>query len=235
MMPAAVVSRGFAPDATLPPVSDYDVWYDANDPRRLLVDGSNGLAAWMDRGASQAHAVQQTAASRATYGVRSWEGKNAPDFDGGDAYGTTYTESARPHSGIAAVHLDNVTGTNRFVYSGLGGNNRIGLFVTQTTGILGTNFANIANHNSAFTVTTGVPHVIGHSLGASAILHQYDANQASTGGSDTSAAGALAIGQFSAGTSMWDGMIAELLIWDRELTAQEMADMASYLMTKWGI
>jgi len=217
----------------LPPrsVRDFSLWLDFADLTKL---GLNSAGSQIGAVLSKVGPYAGTA-TPFSFGARRLGRYGVPDFGGSDSITLNYTVGTRPHSAMAVIVADTFSAENKWVYSAAGGNNRIGLFIEQTSGLVKVNLRDVAVISSGLAISAGTATVVGHALSTSGARFQVGASQATASDSNTATAGTITFPFFGGGGQNLDGTVGELMIWDRELSSGEMTDVKDYLTLKWGL
>ena len=204
-----------------------------------LSDG-DPVAQWDDESGNGRHITQGTAANRPTYQTGEINGLPVVRFDGTNDRltfaGTAGSdEFALPNTAFAVVRNSSASTTgNRHVFAGADGSARNHLLLEDGDwaifkgGIIG---------DSGVSADTD-PHYLMAFYNVSAAVNstiRLDGAEIYNAGLDGSEGFRLIHVGVNAGNSgaFWEGDIAELLVYSRELTTQEISDTEDYLEAKW--
>ena len=230
-------SSSFLPDS----ISGLKIWLDADDAS-TITEVANKVSLWSDKSGSNNDFPQATGAKQPSTNTRTQNGKNVIDFDGSDKSIRNAVSSLSNSGGMdifIVAKQDVVSGTflgNTFLRSGL----ELGIYTEALmfsfhSRTAGGSFKSVkAAEDLSPHVFTGIfPLNTGDFITA-----RIDESQiGTTGGADMLYTNpALTIG-VSDGFSQFDldGYIAEVLIYNRNLSAPEITSVESYLNSKWGL
>lgn len=250
---STAVSGWLPTQSVLPASLDPKLWLDAADASTIEAS-SGGVFLWRDKSGNNVDVFQPTAAQRPTTGTQSVNGLNVLDFDGGDWLTSNVTLGVSNSTNfnvfaVAAIDAANTfttifaTGTPgvggqaaAFQVSNIGATRRMTTDVWRPRGMYGST-----------TVATSTPYIFSFAVepwsdvetACDFRLNGAPETETAYGAAATvSLADGLAwIGAFGAGlsTSRWDGQIAEVLVYDRAMTATEVGRVEQYLSNKWNI
>lgn len=247
-----------APSTDPDDVPNLALWLDANDASTLTLDGSGNVSEWRDKSGAARHAAQATSTARPAFGGLGFGGKPALAFDGVDDILTIGNLSGLIHDKTGAtvimVARTPTTSTVKRAFSLVSRPQTLiyrSIFaIWADQGIIS---ANARKHSSEAGSTTvagpaeGAAHVLTACMdyGSLAALnfyangvHQGEDAIAGAGTRSNAALVAAAIGAFYATGSpsqYWEGDIAEIILYHRELSAEERTGIEAYLANKWGI
>jgi len=206
------------------------LWLDASDTSTITESGG-AVSQWDDKSGNGNDVVQATAANQPTSGSRTLNGLNVIEFDGTSVYlrTTASTIKAQPNTIFLVWQLD-VTNALQFVFDSRDTANRT-VFNPQGDGTYnmraGTNL-----RGGTLDTDEHVCRLVFNSVSSS--LHVDGASvltgDTSIGSWDLATIGASNVGDFSL-----DGIIAEMIVVNGLLTADQITATESYLASKWGI
>jgi len=242
MILASAARADFNPRAD---VSACLIWLDASDvdgngAADTIKDGA-AIARWADRSGRGHHAVQKAGKLQPAYGRRGLGGKPALVFDGDDFLASTALHNWSDDWTLFAVaSLDRDASNN---WRGIVGN-RFGKgaphWWTLGTKSDGTCYLELAAGKGVF--TKFVPGRTGpqiYSVTKRGVGFELRRNGVGTGTASMANVGGrsneLRVGRWCGAAQGWDGKIAEIIIYDRTLSAAERQAVESYLSVKWGI
>lgn len=221
-------------------ISNLELWLDADDAT-TITESSGSVSQWDDKSGQGNHATQGTAAKQPTTGTRTQNSKNVIDFDktgDGENMDLTYASLLATISSdvtvfVVAAKDDSASNFDVFI----GGEDSVGAnkaFVGQsaTTFIWdwgGDNITSIDDDED--------PHVF-HLVRENGVdIEAYlDGVSQGTASLSSDTLTVLTIGAMEAGGEFdLNGMIAEVIIYTRDLTASEQNQVGNYLSDKWGI
>ncbi len=214
-------------------------WYDASDPAYLTL-ASTAITQFLDRsGNGNPTLVQSTGTARPTLTAAALNGRSVASFDGGDTLvlPSAIYSIANGNNTIFSVAKRNAGVATEIIISGSEaassrcslrfGNGTID-FISNTTA--GTGVVSFATTTTNYNVITAFRSGTTQSITANGGTPTTDANGASESGVD-----AWAIGSLAGSANFLTGSIAEILIYNRALTAAEIVQVELYLANKWGI
>lgn len=226
------------------PMFGLQAWYDASDESYLALV-STAITQMLDRSGNGNHtAVQGTGTARPTLTTAALNGKSVASFDGGDTLvlpsalytiangaNTIVTIAKRnTESGATAtvVGLGEGVDVNRFSISF---NSNAGEVIFRNDAGAGSVVTSTGNTNTSYGVLTGS---FNGTTGLSVSVNGATATTSTTGAASSGVDRAY-IGSRT-GTSLFlTGGIAEILIYNRALSAAEIRQVEVYLANKWGI
>lgn len=211
-------------------------WWDASDAASIT-SAANAVSQWNDKSGNNNHATWVNNSWPSTVVPAAINGKAAMDSHPG-ALQTPIASTLKPITIVAAVK----TGAVNTNLSLIGVNNGVvvsGTFSWDVNNgvmrLLRAGVALIGQATSAYTATT--PAVLGLNYSSGDVWEHYrDGVQVGTG----TQAGTFVNGGMSIGTQVgpnaanYDGLIGELVIYNRVLTTPERQQVEAYLKTKWG-
>ena len=240
--------------------SDASTIYDSSSGGSLVV-ANGSVARWIDKSGSGNHAIQATSGSRPTRRIAGLNSKPSVEFvadtaDSGDWLGIAHASALNGSGGLAifCVYKTSTTGSNRALlgkWPGVDQNTGPAWIVAYTGSAASETTATMYAHdgtNAATQATStnfndGAARLLGYvntSAGLQARMNgTLQGTNTSTLFNSASTAG-VTIGGYTAhgletGQRLMSCHISELLIYNASLTSQNVTDIESYLMTKWGI
>jgi len=239
-------------DASLPVISGQVLWLDAKDATTVRdADGDNAatgtggandgfggtVATWRDKSASGFHVTNTTAAQRPTYTTNALNGNAVLTFDGVNDR-LIHTTASIPGNDYTMFIVFNRTtpgGAGRDgVFEMGGGGSRNALFVNESANRLGF-YANSTFYHSSGVYTPSTYEIVTMIHDVNAINMWRDGtNQLNTTGLTRAATTGIYVADDSSGGDNLQGNIAEIIVYDRDLTSDERHDIENYLATKWG-
>lgn len=225
-----------------PPFSPLDLspalWLDASDTA-TITQVANAVSQWNDKSGNARHATQGTGSNQPITGS-SINGRNAIDFDG-----------SNDRLIVPAAIL---TGTGNLTWfflvkpDGFGSNNQIFRF-----NVTGGHEANVAFYTTGTELSFGhtasfqfsalsltadtTPQIIGCWRGGSSqrVTKNGTLGSASTGAETVTGITGGQIGSDIFGGLAFNGLVAEVIVYHRDLSTQEKNQIGSYLAAKWGV
>jgi len=251
-------SEVYAPVSRVTIVDDDEVvptptlWFDASDTSSITTDGSNGVTAWRPltdtTGSGATDFVQATAASRPLSGTRTVNSLNVVDFDGSNDFLdiTTPVSFTQPCIVYVVMQQDiiNTTSTTDFILDGKDTATRLYVGLRGSAyRIGGTTSTQIVSGGSQTTADPVMMQVKWGGLSSTnpavplGNLLYVDGAYTMIEGAATNAWSAMTVGrsQDAAAGTYFDGVICEIMVYNRELTDSEQYAINDYLTTQWGI
>jgi hypothetical protein len=201
-------------------------WFDASDTESITQSG--GLVSqWSDLSGNGYDVAQATSANQPTTGSRTLNGLNVLDFDGSSdylqgAFGVTLTQ---PNT-IFAVFKRDSAGT-MFLYDGIDSSNRHAQYFSS-----GNYKAFAGTTINGGTVDTD-PHISRAVFNGSSSSLFIDGSSVVAGDAGALSLNGITLGAQYTAANVLDGAIAELIVVDGTLTADEITLVENYLTEKW--
>lgn len=242
-----------------PPPSSLVLWLRADrgvlDTNGVDAVDSDRVAAWHDQAAAQGHLSQNEPHLRPVFVAEAMAGLPALRFDGHDDFLNNTTrnviESGRPRTVLIVARAQQHRGGALFTFrrATAGGTT---VFTCQHVSLAGTYYVysdgTNATGNSTLNpdqlpvlqepfLTTFLSHGEGTKIQVGVNGQERPVTQAGAIGPDNGASG-FTLGNredIPPGEQGWGGDIAEVLVYDRVLNAEELAAAGSYLTTKYGL
>lgn len=221
--------------------------YDAADLTSISVSGSD-VTQWNDLSGNARHATQGTATNRPKSGTRTLNSRNVIDFDGTNDFlinagiAASYTGTNKPFTIFQVSQLDTTTG-NQTSWS-------IANATANLPRIFSTNAQIIIRNNSGSEISTLITgayntnaQFLTYRSSGTNITGFIDKTLIQTGFAysqgavslNTANIGTFRGAAFPSGVQFWNGVIGEMIYYDRELTLSEVSEVHDYLSDKWGI
>ncbi len=226
-------------------VSDQALWLDASDLTTLLdangvsADGGGFLgkvAAWNDKSGNGYHATQSTNSKRPDFSVRTINGRVVPDFDGSDDCFaiSNMIVNIGPSTVIAVFLPDNTTTTlNLFANSGAGGSSNPFAINNQSCDFSNTPLNRVSPASGSPLIQVASVSKNGSSARQRLYINTDVPLTQSTSRNVTQTGGA--VGAYGTGTtSFFDGGLALLLFYRKQLTPAEINFIAGLVNQTWG-
>lgn len=219
-------------------VANLKGWYDANK----ITGVADGAAptSWPDSSGNALDLAQATSTKRALW--RQSTGPNSRswlDFDGvDDIFSVTYGAAvAQPHTIFGVTRMDTAPGANarrRWFGGPTSGILFMGAF-NDTTGLTATweLFGGLALKGANY--DTGVWHIhVGVHNGASSNV-RVDGGAGVSGNASNNNLNGVTLGADGTGSSLWDGGIAEAIVYNAALSVANINRIGKYLAKKYGL
>ena len=229
------------------PMTGLAGWWDAADIA-TITSSAGAVSQWNDKSGGNRHVVQATAAAKPTTGTATRNGKNVLVFDGGDVLtyaGATGVNSATVTVFAVVAETTMINSCGILVAYHPGQNDYAGAqtFSFETGG---TAYRPLVTRNGASAQiprTVAVPFsVYTAGLEGDGQIRIWEGGVAGTtvvsaGAFGTIDGGWIIGGRYFSGAiqagNRLNGQIAEVIVYDRVLTAPERSQVESYLTTKW--
>lgn len=218
----------------LPPVAGYRAWYDASD-NASIAEVAGAVSQWADKSGNNHHATQTTSGNKPLTSAESQNGLNVLSFATDDFLVVPGVLSAGGGS-YAIFAVWKATGdAQHLLYAGGQGVADQALFVYYYNGNLRHSwFSN--DFDVAQAATTGFTATYYDAITDKRGTNINDSDNVETpGGTKNLANGDAEIGRSKYGDAYLTGWIAELIIYDSCPSAAEIAEIKTYLKTKWGL
>ena len=225
------------------------LWLDASDTSTITESGG-AVSQWDDKSGNGNNVVQATAAAQPTSGTRTINSLNVLDFGGNDyltggdildlgtlgrillVVGVTDLTTGGPGC-ISIGVTSNAAG--RWIFGRSGADDKMLAFVEEVSGS-----SVEARAPTAFTSTDPNLHVMRYQRdttdGLELRINGTELADATTSGTTNyNIAASLLVGAVTTTVNVLNGTIAEIIVVDGTLTADQITDTEQYLADKWGI
>lgn len=218
----------------LPPVAGYRAWYDASD-NASITEVAGAVSQWADKSGNNHHATQTTSGNKPLTNAESQNGLNVLSFATDDFLVAPGVLSAGGGS-YAIFAVWKATGdAQHLLYAGGQGVADQALFVYYYNGNLRHSwFSNDFDVVQAATTAYTATYYDAAADKRGTNINDSD-NVETPGGAKNLANGDAEIGRSKYGDAYLTGWIAELIIYDSCPSAAEIAEIKTYLKTKWGL
>lgn len=215
-------------------ISDLIAWFDASDESTITDAGGGAVSAWNDKSGNGNNLSQGTGANRPTYNVRQLNGLETVDFDGTADFMTTAAyaggDLTQP-STIFLVGKRDVNTADNYYYDGITSTKRHAHLVSA--GNLYQTFAGAGLTGSA--VATTAEYLTTIFDGASTVSYLNGVSDI-TGVEGSQVMDGLTVGAaYAGGFGFLDGYVAEIIVYNKALTSDEISDVETYITDKWGL
>jgi len=206
------------------------LWLDASD-ESTITDTGGAVDTWADKSGNGYDVTQATAANKPTTGTRTMNGLNVLDFDGSSdylqgAFGATLTQ---PNTIFMVFDLESYGGT-MFLYDGIDASNRHTVYRSSS---IYRAFAGVDQGGGTFDADPHISRAVFN--GSASSLHIDGSSNIATSDFGSQSLTGLTLGARYSAANFFSGAIAEVIVVDGTLTAQQIADTETYLADKWGI
>lgn len=237
MLSTRMNSAAFAPNH----VPNLQLWLDAADVA-TITESSGAVSQWDDKSGNGFHATQSTGSAQPTTNATSLAGKNVIDFTTDDymsiASFTGVLSLSNAFSAFVAfrMNVDDVT-EKTLMASTVSGVDRTLMQVNAQKLVCGTYNGSWEYNHVGFTNTSNT-HILQMNNSSSNSVTPYLDKDELVGTSSFLASSNTAgttIGARTNGNTFFEGSVAEILIFSRELVAAEAERVNLYLAAKWGV
>lgn len=209
------------------------LWLDAADDDSFVYSSGTVVSQWRDKSGFNNHANQATVANQPNRNT-AINSRKTITFDGtNDFFNGTSNLSLSNGCSVFTVIKSSATGERDIITStSMAANTDLYLYQQQSSGKFG-NWAEIYTTNA---ISTGTWYLLSVNIASdgSEALYLNGALQGSATRTLTNTRG-YRIGANSSGGEFWNGEIAEIIIFNRGLSATEIKQVHNYLGQKWGI
>lgn len=216
-------------------ISSLALWLDADDPSTITLDGSNNVETWSDKSGNARHVTQSNVTKRPS--LSSLYGRTALLFDGNDdGLTASFTTIPQPVTAFAVFRLDNVD-TSRWVFASLGSG--MSMYVAGGGGSLGGSLYLAAWTGNAVNgmqlLAAGMPVMFCGRVNGAQSLSRRDKYPHWVGnlGASPGLVNGIMVGATQAGANVFVGVIAEIVLYARDLSHAEIRAVENYLKNKW--
>lgn len=224
---------GFNPNK----LSGLSAWLDANDSNTITESGG-AVSQWDDKSGNGNHVTQGTGANQPVTNATTKNSKNVIDFDGSAWFDTpaAYNTLANDDITVFIVSKQTTSGVQGTLLRGqASGSTKLYLYYASSYVVGG------YNNNSHDSVASNAGVIEWNTItfkknGATQGIQINSGTEITdSAGVDVATVDAVTIGADYAGSDALNGSIAEIIIYNRNLTEQERALVKNYLTTKWAI
>jgi len=215
------------------------LWLDSND-QSTITESGGGVVGWADKSGSNNSAAQPTLAQRPISGTRKINGRNVLDFNGTSHRmllpAGLYSIPSANNTVFVVSAFDDVNGGQNRVFAGNdAGTNRWFIYRDQSLNNL-TSRNGTVDAGLTIAVDDTSPHILGVRRNgyAGGVIAVYDGKTSSAQTGSDMVCTSLAIGAQAAGANYLDGVIGEVLIFNRALSMPEMNYVGTQLSQDWG-
>lgn len=232
-----ITAPGFIPTQ----LADLEIWYDAAIPSTASgtsITAAGGLVSqWDNKPVSGDDAVQATGDDQPTTNATTINGRNVIDFADKDFNLPTIAKAGNASaSTVFIVFAASVAQTNPILTANTGGTVNYGLSVTSSNRVQYSAFGTSATSPSGPSFDTLAHVAIGWNDGVNikAYVDGGTPTSAAVGTPDTLDGGAF-MGTHNFNAAHYDGSIAEMVQYGRDLSATEINSILTYFSNKWGV
>lgn len=218
-------------------ISGLQLWLDAADTS-TIIESSGSVSQWNDKSGNGNNATQGSGSNQPTTGTVTQNGKNVIDFDGNDYLilpSALYSIPNGDHT-IFFISKQDAMSAERLISAAASGTTRHSAEYTAAGNIVYFNNASFNNVQASINETAF--NVIGFGKSGTTQFIQINNGTAVTDNAGTNISGIdlyyIAVNQL-ASSGFLDGNIAEIIIYNRALSAAEKILVYQYLGAKWGI
>jgi hypothetical protein len=206
------------------------LWLDASDETSITESGGS-VSQWDDKSGNGYNLTQGTGTAQPATGTRTVNGLNVLDFDGSDYLTNASITTSQPASMFVVCEFDSTSGY-KWLIDGNNVTDRQAVFQAETKASI---FAGTEVASTSGTINLN-PQIWAATFDGASSSLRIDGQVAVSGDAGTNVLTGLNVGAYyTQGTYFLDGAVAEIIIVDGSLTAQQIADTETYLAAKWGI
>ena len=220
----------FSPDD----ISDLVVWLDASDSDTVL-HTSNAVTNWQNKvDASCCFTAVGGASARPSTNTRTQNSRNVIDFDGTSDYlKNTTASSSLPLTVFMVCAVDNVIGVYSMFDSA---NTTYRLLIRPNAGVWQLFTSSLGTNNTGGNYTATGWNLLRYEVtsGGSQSLYSTNTLQVTHSGI-TQGYDGIMLGTDATPSPYFDGAFAEILMYNRALTTDQITQLETYLADKWGI
>jgi len=210
-------------------ISGLEAWYDGDDVDTITFNGSD-VAQWDDKSGNNRDVAQATPAEQPLYVTNSLNGRSGLEFDGVATNLVDTFSLSQPLTYYLVGKFDTIPGsTFPAFYFGTTSTDDARFFELSGNWYI---FAGTGLSSSGGADTN--PHYFRNEYNSTSGKIIVDGSQVASGNVGTTGTTALTIGRNPNTNQPLDGKIYELLIFSKILSADEIAQMDTYLKIKWG-
>jgi hypothetical protein len=207
------------------------LWLDAADTTTITAS-SGSVSQWNDKSGNGRNVSQSNAANQPTTGVATQNGLNVLDFNVDLLQSAAFTQAQPFTAAVVARSTNTGTGNRQAV-----GNDGTTPTVYENNGVwrifAGTELISTTARNDAW-------HYFSAIFNGSSSNLRLDGTQIASGNAGTNGYSnrRINIGSSLSGgnpSATWLGQIAEVILFSRVLSADEIAEVETYLANKWGL
>ena len=207
-------------------------WYDASDLSTITDAGAGAVSQWADKSGNGNHVTQGTAGLRPTTGIRTQNGLNVIDFDGGDwLVSADIADVAQPVTLAAVAMPDNLDDAAHNVWG-----NAPGLGNQPSFNVNGGVWRMYAGTPVVSAVPdTAVPRLVVAVFNGASSLLRINGSQVVSGDAGANPLRILSLGSNEGTSQFWDGWIAEAIAVEGAVAGSDLTNLESYLNAEWAV
>jgi hypothetical protein len=210
--------------------TNIEVWFNAASENAVTTSDAGTVTDMYDFSGNQHHVSQNVVASRPEFGTRVENGLTVLDFVSSDSLSSALFPTALTQAySVAIVLKRDVTTGAKYVLDGLSSGASVAVYQESST-----YKANAGTVQSGGTVKSDTEMIFIDVNGGSS-THYVDALSTFTGDLGSRTFSGLTLGTDFAGLNGFDGFVAELLVFDKSLSATERLSVENYLGNKWAV
>ncbi len=238
MLSTRMQGAAFAPNH----LPNLQLWLDAADVA-TIAESSGAVSQWDDKSGQENHAMQGTGSAQPTTSASSLAGRNVIDFTTNDYLTIASFTSIMSLSSafstfmVFRLNVDDVS-PKTLLASSVSGSDRTIMQVDNRSLTCGTYNGSSWEFNSTSFTETANAHLVQMNNSSSNSITPYLDRTELTATIETPASSdtaATRIGARTNGSFNFEGSIAEVLVFSRELESAESAQLNQYLASKWGV
>jgi hypothetical protein len=227
---------GFLPNT----LSGLQLWLDAA-ASVTITESSGSVSQWDDKSGNNNNVTQGIGSAQPTTNATTLNGKNVLDFDGGDYFTSTASGLLSLSNGnntSFVVSVQDATAQDHLITVTEANVNRLTVYYTNVAGEMQFQSRNAAANAVTLTgvTTTNWNIIVGRRDGTTQALSVNGGTEATNAfGNDEPDCDAFWIATRANIDSWLNGSIAEVIQYNRSLSASERSSVENYLSNKWGV
>lgn len=233
-IPTSVLQRNKA--SSLPITANLQGWYDASDTATLTIT-SNKVSQWNDKSGNGFDLTQGTAGVRPLYdsSPRRINGVIIPEWTAaGEFMTSSLPASSRSSTTFATGILDNLSAARTLWGDTGGGGNELRIQTSALIATLKSTVSALSSGPNLYPSPLGYPFVLVQRLTPTTVEHNIVGTYVRNAEATTfTAARTFRLGIDQSATVLWDGVIAEVIRYNAELSDNEVFQVMDYLTAKW--
>lgn len=221
-------------------ISNLAAWFKADDAASITSSGG-AVSQWNDKSAGANHATQGTSTFRPITGTRTINGKNALDFDGLEDHfilpSGLYNISNSANTTFIVYQTDATGDAFQRPLIGTNGTGRwaVGSISSTTIAMINSGTGTTGGASLSLAWDTTARLVIGTRSGTSQSVYRDGGTPSTNTNATDLVMTSLTIGNTNTSGNRFNGLIAEIIVYSKLLTASEINQVGNYLQAEWGL
>jgi hypothetical protein len=218
-------SSGFSPAQ----LSDLKLWLDASDSS-TITESLNAVSQWNDKSGNANSLTQTTASLKPKTNTRTLNNKNVIEFDGGDIIRSAAFSSVLSQPNTVFIVYQSDLSSLQYVLDGLSPGTDRHLFVLDPAigdfMFAGTELA--TSHG-----TPSIPYLVSLQFNTTSSEYYINGSLVASGNVGSQGFGGITLGSRYNDVTFFDGIIGEVIVYDKLLSISERQKVETYLKDKW--